>query len=67
MRLSDAYHDHTDGLCCREAAQDKVWERQRPFTLLDLPFSLAKEEITNRCGVIFTPVLSLATQKVERG
>lgn len=58
--------DRTNGLRFREAAQDKVWERQRPLASLDLPPALAKEEITSKCGVMFAPVLSLATQKVER-
>lgn len=62
-----SYRHHTNGLYFREAAQDEVWERQRPSASLDLPLALAKEEITSKCGVIFAPVLSSATQKVEQG
>lgn len=67
VRFCNAYRNHTNGLRFREAARDKVWERQRPLASLDLLLALAKEEITNKCVVIFSPVLGLATQKVEQG
>lgn len=67
MYFCNMCRGHKNGLCFREASQNKVWERQRPLVSLDLLLAPAKEEITNKCVVIFTPVLSLAMQKVEQG
>lgn len=44
-----------------------MWERQRPLAWLDLLLAPDKEDIMNKCGVIFALVLGLAMQKVEQG